>query len=736
MAESTRRYNLRNTKKKPQGVLLKQWEVEYSKLISNEKRRIPLETVKTAIGSAFEDGMFEQWRITLKCPLSQQRIRVPARYVDCTHIECFDLETFLQMKMQKNFLVCPICQKEVEKPLANLRIDKYIETVLSTMPDAIQVELMPDGSFTEVHEELVIALNVIEDEEPFVQDHFSQILNKSKIKQEALEDDDEYITLSDGEDESMEEIVEMKPISLMPLNMDIKPKIASTRADSFWRGSRNTNQNCSTDSATIIQSNVMTEPEDVDTSEVEILGIVEMRKRKAPSKSAEHTSQISGGIAQLNVKAEGESSNLQQMKQAKTNLVPTQITGFNSRKEVQAATSTSTVANLTNKSATGLLQQTKLKEKRSALQEELRQLHRTRRRWLDVVMKRQQLNSLEHRTKFTRVQYREQEDQVLRRLDIELEAAIAEIEVIQNKIRNCEAVMKERSSEIDKLKKQYDQIADEIYAEFCKNVGIKHIREYEEREMKILEDYIKKMNEYSRELDRLTYELEFLESEDKKANVRKIGEKMKALEKEKLQCEEKRKEIEHIKAKYQKVEKALEDAQMVADEFDTKINETKVKMSAIEKKKNALHTEIEQESQNPELNLNPQQIAEYRRLKSQFEKRTLEQSQKLDNKRQEQETDRNALEYENRRLTVQKDKIMQKEAEIEREKRTIKNLKDTERQQLEMLKNGKADLIQLEKEVCDSKQRLDEVSKQLRDTTKQISDAQGERAEIESNSVV
>lgn len=53
------------------------------------------------------------------------------------------------------------------------------------------------------------------------------------------------------------------------------------------------------------------------------------------------------------------------------------------------------------------------------------------------------------------------------------------------------------------------------------------------------------------------------------------------------------------------------------------------------------------------------QIAEYRRLKSQFEKTRLEENQKLENKRQEQETDRTAIEYESRRLTVQEDRIKQ-----------------------------------------------------------------------------
>ncbi|KAI1694107.1 hypothetical protein DdX_20295 [Ditylenchus destructor] len=132
--------------------------------------------------------------------------------------------------------------------------------------------------------------------------------------------------------------------------------------------------------ATNTQSNVKTEPEDVDASEVEVLGTVEIRKRKASLKSAEHISHRSGGSAQQNVKVEGESSGLPQMKQAKKNLdasnsqtrtsggiplwkqylirlenvEPAQIQGFNSIRDHEERMATSTAANLTNKSATGL----------------------------------------------------------------------------------------------------------------------------------------------------------------------------------------------------------------------------------------------------------------------------------------------------------------------------------------------------------------------------------------------
>ncbi|KAI1702665.1 hypothetical protein DdX_15344 [Ditylenchus destructor] len=66
-------------------------------------------------------------------------------------------------------------------------------------------------------------------------------------------------------------------------------------------------RNSSNNSTTTTQSNVKTKPENVDASEIEVLGIVEKRKRKAASNSAEHISQRSEGNAQQNVMSDGSS---------------------------------------------------------------------------------------------------------------------------------------------------------------------------------------------------------------------------------------------------------------------------------------------------------------------------------------------------------------------------------------------------------------------------------------------
>jgi structural maintenance of chromosome 1 len=73
----------------------------------------------------------------------------------------------------------------------------------------------------------------------------------------------------------------------------------------------------------------------------------------------------------------------------------------------------------------------KLKDRRNQLQEECNTLHRTRRRELDVEIKRNQLNTLEARIKSTHNECKKLEEQGLERLKIDLEAAMSEISVIE-----------------------------------------------------------------------------------------------------------------------------------------------------------------------------------------------------------------------------------------------------------------------------------------------------------------
>lgn len=49
-------------------------------------------------------------KVSLKCPITQRRITIPARGRDCKHIQCFDLESYLKLNVDKGTWKCPVGQ--------------------------------------------------------------------------------------------------------------------------------------------------------------------------------------------------------------------------------------------------------------------------------------------------------------------------------------------------------------------------------------------------------------------------------------------------------------------------------------------------------------------------------------------------------------------------------------------------------------------------------------------------
>ena len=49
-------------------------------------------------------------KISLKCPITFKRITLPARGHDCKHIQCFDLESYLQLNCERGAWRCPVCK--------------------------------------------------------------------------------------------------------------------------------------------------------------------------------------------------------------------------------------------------------------------------------------------------------------------------------------------------------------------------------------------------------------------------------------------------------------------------------------------------------------------------------------------------------------------------------------------------------------------------------------------------
>ncbi|KAF1981803.1 hypothetical protein K402DRAFT_220163 [Aulographum hederae CBS 113979] len=85
--------------------------------------------------------------MSLKDPISTLRISIPCRSTVCSHNQCFDAESFLQLQEQAPTWTCPICNKGVT--FDNLCVDQYVEEILAATPRSIdQVTIEPDGKWS------------------------------------------------------------------------------------------------------------------------------------------------------------------------------------------------------------------------------------------------------------------------------------------------------------------------------------------------------------------------------------------------------------------------------------------------------------------------------------------------------------------------------------------------------------------------------------------------------------
>ncbi|KAJ6226635.1 tonalli [Anaeramoeba flamelloides] len=85
--------------------------------------------------------------ISLICPLGRKRISIPSKGINCTHIQCFDLECFLRFAIENQIFNCPCCEKILK--VEHLMIDGLIQNILNETEkqQAQEITLFPTGKW-------------------------------------------------------------------------------------------------------------------------------------------------------------------------------------------------------------------------------------------------------------------------------------------------------------------------------------------------------------------------------------------------------------------------------------------------------------------------------------------------------------------------------------------------------------------------------------------------------------
>ncbi|RFN46817.1 putative relatd to e3-like factor in the sumo pathway [Fusarium flagelliforme] len=120
---------------------------ELASRIANGKK-ISIEAVKQELNAKAQDPdvVATSQVLSLKCPLSYMRLALPCRGLSCTHLQCFDATSYLQLQEQGPQWQCPICYKSATFDL--LAVDGYVRDILAkTSKSQETVTIEPNGDW-------------------------------------------------------------------------------------------------------------------------------------------------------------------------------------------------------------------------------------------------------------------------------------------------------------------------------------------------------------------------------------------------------------------------------------------------------------------------------------------------------------------------------------------------------------------------------------------------------------
>ncbi|KAM7534697.1 hypothetical protein Aperf_G00000105858 [Anoplocephala perfoliata] len=111
----------------------------------------------------------EDWfPASLNCPLTLSRIRIPVRSINCSHLQCFDLMSYLSASRIRPRWSCPVCS--ISTPFRDLRRDEFFEELLRNpaLSESALIQVDADGNVREAKEN--IQLDAATDESPVKMD--------------------------------------------------------------------------------------------------------------------------------------------------------------------------------------------------------------------------------------------------------------------------------------------------------------------------------------------------------------------------------------------------------------------------------------------------------------------------------------------------------------------------------------------------------------------------------------
>ncbi|KAH8276289.1 structural maintenance of chromosomes protein 1A isoform X1 [Drosophila bipectinata] len=219
-----------------------------------------------------------------------------------------------------------------------------------------------------------------------------------------------------------------------------------------------------------------------------------------------------------------------------------------------------------------------LKMQKERLNEELKELVKKSRKQSELATVESQIKGLENRLKYSMVDL-ESSKKSISQYDNQLSQVQMQLDDFGPKINEIERRMQNREEHIQEIKENMNNVEDKVFAAFCRRLGVKNIRQYEERELVMQQERARKRAEFEQQIDSINSQLDFEKQKDTRKNVerweRSVQDEEDALEGLKTAEARYLKEIDEDKEKMEKFKQEKQAKKQAVDDMEEDISKAR-----------------------------------------------------------------------------------------------------------------------------------------------------------------
>ncbi|KAK2510953.1 hypothetical protein Q9966_016778, partial [Columba livia] len=249
----------------------------------------------------------------------------------------------------------------------------------------------------------------------------------------------------------------------------------------------------------------------------------------------------------------------------------------------------------------------KLKEKKERLTEELKEQMKAKRKEAELRQVQSQAHGLQMRLKYSQSDLEQTKTRHLA-LNLQEKSKLeSELANFGPRINDIKRIIQGREREMKDLKEKMNQVEDEVFEEFCREIGVRNIREFEEEKVKRQNEIAKKRLEFENQKTRLGIQLDFernqLREDQEKVLMWEQSVRKDEAEIEKLKKEEQRHmkiidetmaQLQDLKNQHLAKKSEVNDKNHEMDEIRKKLGGANKEMTHLQKEVTAIETKLEQ----------------------------------------------------------------------------------------------------------------------------------------------